>query len=94
MAPSSYLAMAAFTVNTVPRRSRKSTYGLPPGLTHEALLILSRRFWFSGSRVSSQEKKRDRCHFNLRLNIFSSNKSQAIINAAEDHASSSKNAFL
>jgi hypothetical protein len=29
MAPSSYLAMAAFTANTVPHRSRKSTYGLP-----------------------------------------------------------------
>jgi hypothetical protein len=29
MAPSSYLAMAAFTANTVLRRSRKSTYGLP-----------------------------------------------------------------
>jgi hypothetical protein len=30
----------------------------------------------------------------LKLNIFSSDKSQAIINASEDHASSSKNAFL
>jgi hypothetical protein len=50
------------------------------GLTHEALLILARQFWFSGGRFSSQEKKPDRCNFNFKLNIFISNQSKVIVN--------------
>jgi hypothetical protein len=64
-----------------------------PGLTHETLLILARQFQFSGGRISSQQKKRDRCNINFKLNIFSSNKSLAIINASEDHPFPSENAL-
>src|SRR3954451_12410727 len=46
--------------------------GYSPGLTHEALLILARQFWFSGNRISSQEKKHDRCYFSFKLKVFSS----------------------
>jgi hypothetical protein len=38
----------------LPARQKNSPPG--PGLTHEALLILARQFWFGGNRISSQKR--------------------------------------
>ena len=50
--------------------SSESEHLCAQGLTHEALLTLVRRFWFSGEKIPSRDKRQGQYIFILKLNFY------------------------